>query len=719
MARLMLLDLGSTASVGSVTLHGHQISAVARLRAALSEFRGALLCDEVGMGKTYVALAVAARSGHCAIVAPGGLVSMWRDAIAHTGITARIFTFESLSRTAAIGESRPRFDLVIVDEAHHARNPTTNRYLALASLVRGARVILLSATPVHNRRKDLVALLSLFLGARAASMTSAEMALCVVRRERSHLPPGISVPVTAAPTQHRVRDDRNVVEQLMNLPPPMPVRDGAPGGALIGRGLVHQWASSEAALRQSLIRRIARATALCSSLECGHYPTAAELATWVYCDGALQLGFAELLSAPAANHAELIPVVRAHLAALERIRDELTTPSALDDERARILAAIRAHHRGVKIVAFAQYAETVSMFFRQLSRGGRVGLLTSRGARVAGGILTRDEAIHRFAPLANHRTAPASAEAIELLLTTDLLSEGVNLQDAGVVVHLDVPWTPARMEQRVGRVARIGSAHARTEVHVLRPPPAAEEVLAAEAIVDRKWRLSHATVGASSQSPLTARSMSAESTPAKAERLRQVLTEWQHGEIESGDDCLVATVVAGRAGFLAVVCLDGTLRLLACEEDVLSAGLDAQISLCSGDPGVDASTDRENLDSAVNRITDWCASERARRSVGKATSEVVRRRRLTERIDAAIQTALPHQRSRRSKLAALARRVVTTQQCAAAEADLELLLQSPLPPDQWLGAVAAIDASPEPATDPDSRLIEPRIHALLLFSRSA
>ena len=46
-----------------------------------------------------------------------------------------------------------------------------------------------------------------------------------------------------------------------------------------------------------------------------------------------------------------------------------------------------------------------------------------------------------------------------LLLTTDLASEGVNLQDASVVVHLDLPWTAARLEQRVGRVARLASAH--------------------------------------------------------------------------------------------------------------------------------------------------------------------------------------------------------------------------------------------------------------------
>ena len=216
-------------------------------------------------------------------------------------------------------------------------------------------------------------------------------------------------------------------------------------------------------------RRIARATALCVSLEAGTYPTARELETWTYGEGALQLGFPELLSAPGLGHAELLEAVRVHLSALRKFRAGFSSGSALDAERAEIIADIRGSHLDAKIVAFAQYSETVSMLFRRLAAAGRVAMLTSHGARVAGGALTRHEAIGRFAPLASHFPRPGPAEAVDLLLTTDLLSEGVNLQDAEVVVHLDIPWTVARMEQRVGRVARMGSPHARVYVHVVRP----------------------------------------------------------------------------------------------------------------------------------------------------------------------------------------------------------------------------------------------------------
>ncbi|HEX9130122.1 MAG TPA: SNF2-related protein, partial [Gemmatimonadaceae bacterium] len=278
-------------------LQPHQISAAARLRAALELFNGALLCDDVGMGKTYVATAVAQQYARCLVVCPAALVSMWREALSATRTVAEILTFEALSREDAQDFRRHAqalafapHDLVVVDEAHHARNPSTNRYFALASLTRGARVLLLSATPIHNRRADLVALLSLFLGSRARSMTSAELGLCIVRREQAQMEGTLTIPTVAPAKHHQLSDSAGVVDEMMNLPPPLPVRDGGLAGALIGRGLVHQWASSEAALREAVNRRIARATALSASLEAGTYPTARELETWAYGDGALQLG---------------------------------------------------------------------------------------------------------------------------------------------------------------------------------------------------------------------------------------------------------------------------------------------------------------------------------------------------------------------------------------------------------------------------------------------
>jgi len=721
-----------------------------------------LLCDEVGMGKTYVATAIAQRFSDCLVVAPASLTSMWHDALSVTRTTARLLTFEALSRadTDRFRGRDPRIqekhigsdhgangghDLIVVDEAHHVRNPGTNRFFALASLARGARVLLLSATPIHNRRADLVTLLSLFLGSRAHTMTSAELALCVVRREQDQLQGTLGIPEVLAAVHHQLSDDQLVVEALMNLPPPLPVRDGGLGGVLIGRGLVHQWASSEAALHEAVRRRIARAAAMCASLEAGTYPTQRELETWTYGDGALQLGFPELLSTFTADHTDLLTAVRRHLGALESFHARFAKNNALDAERAQIISGIRGSRPDSKIVAFAQYSETVSILFRELARAGRVAMLTSHGARVSGGALTRNEAIGRFAPYANHHPAPGPAESIDLLLTTDLLSEGVNLQDAQVVVHLDLPWTPARMEQRVGRVARMGSRHGHVHVHLLRPPKSAEAVLGSEMIVQRKWTVLRNAVGTSAPNPLPEQGNSQisrtasshiegathdrESPPLKTERLRSILQSWlaresvmpseSPGNQSTGDHddaVMVATVRSPRAGFVSAVLQNGEARLIVGVAGDASASLDDQLAVCSITSTDEVPTDLAGVKGAVGIIRTWCVQQAASAAAGVGASSAVRRKEITKRIDSAIQRVPPHLRSARSAVAARARRVATTQQCAAIEMELASLLNSDLPADEWLNAIAALESGTAPIPRTDLASQPPRIQALLLLS---
>jgi superfamily II DNA/RNA helicase len=91
----------------------------------------------------------------------------------------------------------------------------------------------------------------------------------------------------------------------------------------------------------------------------------------------------------------------------------------------------------------------------------------------------------------------ATSQRVRVLITTDLLSEGVNLQEASVVVHADIPWSPARMEQRVGRVRRIGSRHERVTVYALAPPAPTELVIGIEARLRAKIGHAARTIGLS------------------------------------------------------------------------------------------------------------------------------------------------------------------------------------------------------------------------------
>jgi hypothetical protein len=652
---------------------------------------------------------------------------MWRDALVATHTIADMVTFEALSRAdmdhsqgrRAAEHKRERYDCIIVDEAHHVRSRTTNRYFALASLARGARVLLLTATPIHNRRADLVVLLSLFLGSRARTMTTAELGLCVVRREHGQLDGASSIPMVAPMRHHQITDNQKVVAELMNLPPPVPLRDGGLSGVLIGRGLVHQWASSEAALLEAIRRRIARAMALRASLEAGTYPSARDLESWVYGDGTLQLGFPQLLPVSCGDNAAFLAAVGAHLEALQQFLMWFRSATALDARRAAIISEIRSLHPGAKIVAFSQYSETVSTLFRRLAAGGRVAMLTSHGARVAGGPLSRAEAIARFAPRASHSAPPRPVEAIDLLLTTDLLSEGVNLQDAGVVVHLDVPWTVARMEQRVGRVARMGSTHSHVHVHVLHPPPSAIRVLDTEMIVQRKWSIARTAVGTSAANPssthMNDEGAARESTPAKVERLRAILQSWITADDAESEDTILAAVSAPNAGFLAAIVACGQPRLIVQVDGEVTNDLDAQLQACLGVGSEELSADFVEAEAAVRAIESWCTRDRASTVAGVGASSAIPRKHIISRIDLAIQNAPPHLRSARSKIVAHARRVATEQQCAAVEEELDALSHSDLPTDEWLEAVAALDSSRADSSRATAVAPAVRIHALLLM----
>ncbi|MDH3455622.1 MAG: SNF2-related protein, partial [Gemmatimonadota bacterium] len=140
-------------------LYPHQVGAARRLAGALVGFRGALLADAVGLGKTYVSLALATRYRRAIAVVPATLTAQWSRTARSCGIRLPVVSHEAMSRGRRIAPT----GLLIVDEAHRFRNPLTRRYNRLARDARNAHILLVSATPVVNSPKDLVSLLRLFL----------------------------------------------------------------------------------------------------------------------------------------------------------------------------------------------------------------------------------------------------------------------------------------------------------------------------------------------------------------------------------------------------------------------------------------------------------------------------------------------------------------------------------------------------------------------------
>jgi superfamily II DNA or RNA helicase len=688
-AQLILESNTDQRLLGSIELQPHQVSAVARLRKAIREFGGALLCDPVGTGKTFTALALADHDEQTLVVAPAVLKEMWEQAATLGERNIAFLSFESLSRRRAYDGN---FDLLIVDEAHHARNPATQRYEMLSRLVSRSKVILLSATPVHNRRRDLEALLALFMGSRARLLKSAEVSRCVIRREARIEAP---IPRTEPITWFSISEQRDIVEMLLALPPPVPPRDGEKGGVLIVNSLVRQWASSDAALRAALRRRLVRAESLIAALEGGRWPSKSELMAWVVDDETIQLSFAELLSPAIANAQELLCSVRLHTQAVRQVL-ETTIDADADNERADIIRRIRELHPDRRIVAFSQYADTVDRLFSLLSHDGGIAALTGSGARVAGGNISRAEALGRFAPVASGRPRARPANDVSLLLATDLLSEGVNLQDAGIVIHLDLPWTPARVEQRLGRIARLGSPHEAVLSFAVRPHVAADHAIRIEAILRHK---ESAATGARRDTVL-------------AESIRATLKSWLKAVLVSHSRAVVTALSADINGFVAVCRVDGS-NLLAVSRDghISDAAEDIARSLinCGGE---ECATIPSDIGAEIDRIEHWLES---RHAVGKGSPS----RSAIRRIDSAVRNARPHERARINELAKRARTTALGNAGLFLESELDRLALEKISDADFLNRVAAL-ASPSARISAElaSRGDSEPVRALILLRKN-
>ena len=562
MAACILGGDPETLRVGNITLHPHQWSAVTRIRRSITRCGGALLCDRVGLGKTYVALAVAANFDRVAIIAPASLAPMWLRALQVTGVRAEFASIESLGRN---GPREMKCGFVVVDEAHNFRNPCTRRYLELAHMCAVAPTLLLTATPLHNSRNDLCAIAALFIGSRAYAMTDADLAPMIVRRDAAGDTQQEEVPVIEHAPPVVLNTSEAILDRILALPAPVPPRDGNTARQLVIHGLVHQWASSAAALAGAVKRRIARSQALLASLDAGRYPTTAELSAWVYTGDSVQLPFAEWLPRSNTPLSELSAALRHHVDALDNL---LSAAKQSDDcNLSSFVSDLRAAHPGERIVAFSCYSETATEVYRALRHQGHAALLTARGATIATGPIGRAEILNQFAPDVPEASSVADHARVTLLVTTDLLSEGVNLQEASVVVNLDLPWTAARLDQRIGRLARLGSRHQRVVSYTVHPTPRAEAFLHELEIIARKCGLATELLGETphkSGGP----ELAASSTLQSRERARAILEKWRHAEPDLAADLhrQVALAFTSRAASLGAWLVDGEPVLLAWNE---------------------------------------------------------------------------------------------------------------------------------------------------------
>ncbi|MDA8346582.1 MAG: helicase-related protein [Thermaerobacter sp.] len=170
---------------------------------------------------------------------------------------------------------------------------------------------------------------------------------------------------------------------------------------------------------------------------------------------------------PASAEEEIKALTPVEASYLQTIVDEFSRPETHDPKLAAVLYFLSEHRTEGKTwlehgcIIFSQYYDTVFWLGSELAKA-----LTHEPIAVYAGVgrsgVFRDGA---FSSLDREAIKSAvKARAIRLVVATDAAGEGLNLQTLGTLINIDLPWNPARLEQRLGRIKRIGQARANVDM---------------------------------------------------------------------------------------------------------------------------------------------------------------------------------------------------------------------------------------------------------------
>ncbi len=148
-------------------------------------------------------------------------------------------------------------------------------------------------------------------------------------------------------------------------------------------------------------------------------------------------------------------------------------------------------HGSEKVLVFTQFADTARYVADELRRRGVADVAHVTG----GGKVDPTELAKRFSPRSNDYQCPAD-KALRVLVATDVLSEGQNLQDCAIVVNYDLPWAIIRLIQRAGRVDRVGQQSPAINCYSFVPAAGVEAIINLRQRIDRRMRENEEVVGA-------------------------------------------------------------------------------------------------------------------------------------------------------------------------------------------------------------------------------
>ena len=170
-----------------------------------------------------------------------------------------------------------------------------------------------------------------------------------------------------------------------------------------------------------------------------------------------------------------------------------------DDKLQHLISLLTTELSGKKVLIFSYFKDTARYIYRYLRENENIKAAVNRSTRIIDSDVPTDQRqalIERFAPRANLRDELAGTEKeIEILVSTDVLSEGQNLQDADTMINYDLHWNPTRMIQRAGRIDRLGTPFDTLDIYNFFPERGLEKLLKLVKSLQNKLTQINETIG--------------------------------------------------------------------------------------------------------------------------------------------------------------------------------------------------------------------------------
>jgi len=475
----------------------------------LKNYGGCILANSVGLGKTDVACMVARYyrelDKRVLIIVPPQIKENWKKTLKKVGLSVKDKNIELISmgllqKSEFNYEQYRNFDLIIVDESHNFRNPGSNRRQNLDNIIKvnsTAHILLITATPINVSILDFISLLKLFLNTTYKNKLESEGITHKMKRIEVNVNNGIinkeiigelnyliqkfsvridwvdvlnhfqedlmkiaGVESFKKPEIHQIEYhyDRDIKKNIFDNVVPFLLKLNYEYTKLWekeykeDKNLIwwYKWRlykrleSSIIAFKRSLEHMLERNEFLLRNLRILTVNSSVD----IFSDAGDLFEEERLLnikntfvSLPLELQQKVIKNIAEDIETIKWMLERVNKISGLEKKDKKLQELVRILEQENKpTIIFSESADTVEYITKHLKRLNKFSLEMVHGKLKINKELVQE----RF-----------NKGLVDILVTTDVLSEGVNLPRADVVINFDLPYNPVRLIQRSGRAIRI------------------------------------------------------------------------------------------------------------------------------------------------------------------------------------------------------------------------------------------------------------------------